>query len=100
MGNASGDRHMFYRLVNQPVGVSGFQGVVDMQIVPPGFGPVLRGMGTRVGTDEMVAPVPHGPLLVVARKGRAVIQRLVTEYCLELLPQGLVPCKSRPVVMP
>src|SRR6266851_3652256 len=50
-----------------------------MQIVRPGFGPVLPGMRPRIGADEPLRPVWRGTLLVVPRQSLAIICTLVPE---------------------
>ena len=63
----------------QSTGRSGFQGIGHMQIVRPGFGPVLPGMRTRIGADEPLRPVCRRTPLVIPRQSRAIICTLVPE---------------------
>ena len=55
------------------------QGVHDVQIVRPGLGEILPGMGGGVHADKVVLPVGRCALVIVPLKRLAIVEPVVAE---------------------
>ena len=77
----------------------GFDGVDDVEVVGPGFGPIFPRMGAGVGADVAVLPVGGGAALIIAEEGGGVVPFLVAEKLAEAGEAGRPGDELVPVVM-
>src|SRR5690606_37214853 len=70
-----------------------------MQVVRPGFGKVLPGVGAGVGAHIPLAPIRLWPVGIVCLQGRGVVASLVAEHRLEGTMPDAVPDQAVPVVV-
>ncbi len=81
------------------VALGGLERVDHVQVMRPGFRPVLPGMHGGVGADERIRPVRGRALLVVALHRLVVVERVVAEELAKCAEQVAVPDQPVPVVV-
>ena len=64
----------------QAEGAGGLQRVDDVQIMRPGLGEILPGMGGGIGGNEILLPVRRRAFGVMALQGCGVILPLIAEH--------------------
>ena len=76
-----------------------FQRVYYVQVVGPGFGEVLPGVGGGVDADEVVLPAGFVRVLVVGLQGLVVVGAFVTEHGAERFDGGRAADEQVPVMV-